>query len=365
MNSIQQLTIQFSDFFRWWGKTLASIIPNNLRNFFINQTDQPLFVRFTNFQVHFYSNYHNVETQLASFYLHQEGKKQCDTFFEINTNWKKAKKYLLLNDKQVLNKKLTLPLAAQKNLTQVIMYEVDRYTPFNIDNIFFNAKTIKSDNENKQISVDFTFIGKEKLNHYYNELKGWGLTLDGIFEDTQTKNCTKSNNFLPEELQTKESKIKKIVHHLSLACLLVLVFISVGMPVWLQNEKITLLNQEISTTKRKANEVDIIKTAIDDQLQEVNKITVLKQNSPPILNIIGQLTNLLPRKTYLKSFEYSNNKIQILGLSASASTLISVLEDSAYFKQTNFVSPITQDVESGGQDLFQLVTQMKESKNAK
>ena len=363
MIKIKELTVKLSDFFHWWKETLISTPLYSMCNFFSDQSDQPLFIRFINFQVYFYRHENQIEIEIARFYLHRDGKKQCDIFFENNVAWKNAKKYLLLSDKQALNKQLTLPLAAQKNLIKVIIYEVGRYTPFNIDNIFFTTKILRSDNENKQILVDFTFIGKEKLHHYYNELKTWGITLDGVFEDTNAKNYADADNFLPDNLRTKKSKINKITNQIFLVTLLMLMFTSVGMPLWFQGEKITFLKQEITTTKRKANEVNNIKTEIDNQLEEVNKISLLKHSSPPVLTIISQLTNLLPKKTYLKSFEYSNKKIQILGLSSSASMLISVLEDSPYFKQTNFVSPITQDVESGGQDLFQLETQVEEIKN--
>ncbi len=363
LNKTIHLPPEISAFFNWWGKTLVDLLPRYVRNFFSNRAEQPLFVKFTNFNVAFYKNDNDSEIELANFYFHQEGQKACNEFFNENTAFKNAKKYLLLHSKQILNKKLTLPLAASKNLTQVITYEIDRYTPFTIDNVFFTAKTVKIDNDNKQILVDFSFIGKERLNAYYNDLKKWDLVLDGIFEDKQLVNYAESDNFLPEKYRIKTSNLTKSVNQFLFVAFLILIATSVALPLWYQKQEITLLKQEIASTKRKANEVSEIKAQIDAQIQEINKISELKKSSVPVLTILSELTNLLPKKTYLKSFEYSNNKIQILGLSSSASNLISVLEDSPYFKQTNFVSPITQDAESGGQDLFQLTAQVESEKN--
>ena len=79
--------------------------------------------------------------------------------------------------------------------------------------------------------------------------------------------------------------------------------------------------------------------------------------------VIDEVTRLLPDNTWLKSFQYANGKLQIQGISSSASALIAILEASQLFNNTRFVSPVTQD-RSTGLERFQIATQLKGSKNA-
>lgn len=362
-NSIQNLNIHFYQFLNWWTSTLFSLIPEKIKLFFENYLDKPLFVRFLNFKIHFYTIQSGVETEIASFYLHQDGAKEREAFFEKHLSFLQAEKILLLNDKQVLQKNLTLPLAAQSNLDRVVGYEIDRYTPFKSDDIYSVMEIVKTDTINKKIEVNFTCISKGRLDNYYNRLKDWGFTVDAVFHENVGKhNYPQSNNLLPQILRPERSKLIKLVNSGLISVFALLLLTSVAMPLWFQQEKISNLKQEITVAKRKAHEVDTLKSDVDDKIKVVNKIVELKKNATPVLNTLSQLTDLLPKKTYLKSFEYSGNKIQILGLSPSASNLIGMLENSPYFKQTNFVSPITQDPESGI-DQFQLSAQIEEAKN--
>ncbi|WP_369126298.1 hypothetical protein [Methylocucumis oryzae] len=52
------------------------------------------------------------------------------------------------------------------------------------------------------------------------------------------------------------------------------------------------------------------------------------------------------------------------GLSGSSSALIGLLEDSDYFSQTRFVSPVVQD-SNAGQDMFKLETHIDSDRAAR
>ena len=64
-----------------------------------------------------------------------------------------------------------------------------------------------------------------------------------------------------------------------------------------------------------------------------------------------------------KYFKYANGRLQIQGISSSASALIAILEASQLFKNTSFVSPVTQD-RTTGLERFQIATQLNGPDNA-
>ena len=45
-----------------------------------------------------------------------------------------------LNDSEVLARNITLPASTEENLYEVIQYEMDRYTPFTADDVYFDYR---------------------------------------------------------------------------------------------------------------------------------------------------------------------------------------------------------------------------------
>ncbi|MBW1973308.1 MAG: PilN domain-containing protein [Deltaproteobacteria bacterium] len=58
------------------------------------------------------------------------------------------------------------------------------------------------------------------------------------------------------------------------------------------------------------------------------------------LNILKELTVLIPETAYIESLDFNKNQITISGRADSAADLISILEKSPLFKNVKFTSSI-------------------------
>ncbi len=57
----------------------------------------------------------------------------------------KANLILRLTGQEAIQKELALPAAVKENLSQVVAYELDRYTPFKAEQVYFAVKPLEGE----------------------------------------------------------------------------------------------------------------------------------------------------------------------------------------------------------------------------
>ena len=100
---------------------------------------------------------------------------------------------------------------------------------------------------------------------------------------------------------------------------------------------------------------------------ENKKRTVLKrseflsnqaQRQIPPLHIIGDLTRRLPDNTWINRLSIRADEIQLHGESGAAAAVVQLLEESDYFEQTQFRSPVTKN-NSNGKDQCHIAAKLR------
>ena len=88
---------------------------------------------------------------------------------------------------------------------------------------------------------------------------------------------------------------------------------------------------------------------VEKQLNEVRRLAKKMQNlrrlenSPNKLNVIKDLTQIIPKHTWLFNLRISQQNLEMGGMSRSAADLIPLLEKSGWLTKTEFASPIVTD----------------------
>jgi Tfp pilus assembly protein PilN len=77
------------------------------------------------------------------------------------------------------------------------------------------------------------------------------------------------------------------------------------------------------------------------------------------LRLLDQLTKLLPNDTWLQQLQISQDTVEIYGSSNRAADLVPPLENSSYFTQVEFTSPITRD--NKNKEIFQIRMRLKQA----
>lgn len=88
--------------------------------------------------------------------------------------------FLGIPGNKVIFKKLSLPSPTEENLKEVLGFEMDRYTPFNLEDVYFDFKIVKRDEKRNIIHVLLMVVKKEVVEYYLNLLQKINVKVRGI-----------------------------------------------------------------------------------------------------------------------------------------------------------------------------------------
>lgn len=238
-----------------------------------------------------------------------------------------------------LNKTVRLPLAAEENLRQVLAFEMERHTPFHADDVYFDYRPKGRDPKQRKLDVALTVVQKPLVDEALGVIEDWelefspeaGLGGDGEFA------------FLPQQYRAPTTRGL----NRTLIILNVIALIAVGLiPIYQQERYIDRLQLRADRARAAA----MASVEVQDRIQALEQRRALFQEAksgPSAVELIEELTRVMPDGTWLHRLDFKNGEVQFQGLSDGASALIAVVESSSMFREARFGSPITRDARSG------------------
>ncbi|MGD0884286.1 MAG: PilN domain-containing protein [Thermodesulfovibrionales bacterium] len=114
-------------------------------------------------------------------------------------------------------------------------------------------------------------------------------------------------------------------------------------PFRMEEKRIAEIDAQIKLKKDEMKKVEALKKDVDALSTDVSTIVHFKENGPLSLNILKELTTILPKTTWLTRVRITDATVEIEGYASSATELLPKLEASKYFKKSEFASPTFRD----------------------
>ncbi len=283
---------------------------------------------------------------LAKLDRNESGIAQYKTLLESDERLAKASVILRLTSQDAIQKELGLPAAAKENLYQVVAYELDRYTPFKAEQVYFAVKPLAGINEPGQIRVMLILTSREVLDGLYEDVMAMGLSPLLADYEGSAANLDQpydTYNLLPEELRQKTAKALRLIYTTLITSACILLAAVLALPVWFEYQTVNALQLKADALEKDARKVKALQSDLDAMIDETRQLIDEKSAKPPVIEILNELSKLIKDDTWLSYAQYSDGHLQIQGESPAASALIAVLEASEFFANARFVSPVTQD----------------------
>ncbi|MDD1625029.1 MAG: PilN domain-containing protein [Methylococcaceae bacterium] len=344
LNLNSTIDLDFKEFFLWWKRELGFLVPekikqlvNDKRGFIIASLEgRDLVLTYLN------------NGQVKSLTLPERGARDLtfQRLCEKDERLAKAKVIIRLTDQNAIQKELCLPSAAKENLDQVVAYELDRYTPFKAEQVYFAVKPLPGVNEPGQLRVMLILTTREILDGLYKDVKALGLS--PLLADYQgsANNLDDLNlayNLLPERLRQKTAQLPRLIHWTLIALTSMLLMAVIVVPVWFEYQTVNALQVKADSLEKEAKKVKALQSEIDAVIDETRQLFKEKNATPEVIVMLNTLSSLIKDDTWLSYAQYSDGHLQIQGESPEASALIAVLEASELFANVRFASPVTQD----------------------
>ncbi|MFI3217700.1 MAG: pilus assembly protein PilM [Methylococcales bacterium] len=341
---------------RWWGRELSFLVPEKIKQR-VSDSQGFIIASVENNQLRLTFQMDGQSEQLTVLDYDKSAVADYTDLLANDERLSKAKVILRLTGQDAIKKELGLPAAAKENLQQVIAYELDRYTPFKANQVYFAVKRLpKQLNNAEQIKVLLVLTSRETLDELYANVKAMGIVpmfadYEGVANDFEHGDDI--YNLLPDELIPKVAKIPQIIHSTLISLVFLLLAAVIVMPVWFEYQAVDELTKKIHKVEKEASKIKTMQLETSALIDETQQLLNEKNTTPSVLTMLNTLSSLMKDDTWLAYLQYADDHLQIQGESPAASTLIAVLEDSPVFNKAVFVSPVTQDSVSK-QEHFQI-----------
>ena len=249
----------------------------------------------------------------------------------------------------ILEKTLSLPLAAQRDLGHVVEYELDHETPFAADEVYWAVSVLARDRSRGQLAARLGLVLKRDVDPILRRLQDSGITLTAIIG---------ASDGLRFRLKTRTgagalfagSRHTAALPRLVLAAT-ALVILAVTGPFLRQSVGFAITDSRIAALQSNADTAQALRHQIGDAAAGDKSDPQAVLGNP--LVALAAVTDAMPDDTYLTDLTDHHRELILTGESAAAAALIKRLSDSAVLKDPVFAAPVTRD-ETSGADSFSI-----------
>jgi general secretion pathway protein L len=333
-------------FFAWWFGQLAELLPQGLRRTVLTAVDAmvikpigPLGRGIEAVAIGLRRN--GKETPLGRF-----GLGATDLAELPRKTGRTA--VLRLTEQDVLGKTVTLPLAAERELEQVLGFEMDRETPFKAEEIYWNHQIDGVDRQNGRLSVRLVLLPKANLAPLLTALGQFGIRP----RRAEIADGPDAGAYLP--LEGDGGRAHRASHRLiwsAAVCCAILGVAAVVTPFVRQERALASLDTQIAVGRTAAAEADSLRQEIDRLAGSADFVESERDKVGRPLAVLAAATRVLPDDAYLTEMELQKRKVTLTGRSAAAARLIGPLAADGSFRNPGFAAPVTR-VEALHTELF-------------
>jgi Tfp pilus assembly protein PilN len=127
------------------------------------------------------------------------------------------------------------------------------------------------------------------------------------------------------------------------AAIAVMLVLYVVAPLRVEEMRLAEMTRQVSSKKDAVKKVEDLKREAADLDADIASIRSFKQDKPMAINILKELTAVIPNSAWLTRVRITETGVDIEGYASSASELLPIIEASKYFQKVEFASPTFRD----------------------
>lgn len=265
--------------------------------------------------------------------------------------------WLVLAERDVLVRAVTLPLAAEEALRDTVGFELDRFTPFAASQACFDFRVKGRDAAAQTLSLDLAVANRDLVDRRLAELREVGATVVGVCPGESRVGEASPLNLLAADDRARPAVSGPAVAARVLAAIAAMLAVAaLVVPLWQKRSTVIALLPRMHAAKAGADAAETLARQIEVLAGEHNFVAAKKHAQVPMVMLVEELSRLLPDGTWVQQLEVKpgakGRDLQIWGETASSSQLIEVLEKSGLVANANYRSPLTKGVTPNTERFF-------------
>ncbi len=329
---------RISAFWSWWTGDLSALVPKRLAMAFAGDASLADIAIDQNALVHVKASGATLQelkrvpidpaNPLSSRVAVEELVKRCGREVRI-----------VVPSGDVLRKKISLPIATEENLLDVVGFEMDRHTPFTRDQVYYGTRIVTRDPVRERINVILAAIPRVALEPALSQLRAAGVSVHSIVVSDEVTGAAAPIELLPKSAEpTRRWSAMQRLNVALIAGGVLLALAAVVLPIWQKREQV----KELIPLSAKAGADFKVTQRVSDEYtrlaNEYNFIVGKKHAHYPAVMLLDEITKISPDTTWIQSFELKTlpktRELQLTGEATSVSKVIESLEQTAFLHGT-------------------------------
>ena len=241
----------------------------------------------------------------------------------------------------VLSREVVLPLAAARDLPNVLGFEMDRLTPFSPDEVYWGVSGITPDRARARLSFTLSIVLRAQAEALRHALARVGLAPS--FIETEAGRIELAAGQAPPGQRWRRG-LAVLCGVLALACVVT--------PFLRQQAALDQAAQEIAAATPDARTAQALRQQLATAAQGRAAIAQAR-HAGDALQVLSILTAALPDGTWLSDLTLKSGDLSFDGQSANAAQLIGLLSAVPGLRNPSFTAPVTRSAD-GKADIFSL-----------
>jgi general secretion pathway protein L len=241
---------------------------------------------------------------------------------------------IILPSSQVLRPHLQLPAASQSTLRKAAFFELERLSPIDPEQVYFDIVVTDMPGQKKKADIELRIIKKATVDRAVALCNEAGLAAGAISFEGDLREADR--RYFPVEtgaslrLRWRRNSVLVLA---ALAAILVVLLLFAG--YWRGSEQGDFLSDQVDAASQRAALVHRLERNISDTRAQV-EFPLAQKRAPTVIQILSEVTEILPQGTWLTEFAFNDNKVHVQGFSNAPSDLITLIDKSPYFQNAQF-----------------------------
>jgi general secretion pathway protein L len=332
-----------AEFFTWWRQNLLELVPETLRRGTNAQANALVVDAASPGTLILQRRRRGVEARAGQIRLDEPGLVSLRA--ALNQRLGGEPVILRLPASALLERPVTLPVAAERDPERVLGYEMERLTPFTADEVYWGYHIESRDRTRNRLSLRLTYVPRSQVNDLIDALTGGGGRPSLI--EAQTASGPRTIRLQHDRPTGRMAVFTDRNIGIALAGLAFLVLVS---PFLRQSLDMQEAQGRLDALQPRIHVVDELRRRIAGAGAGGEAVISENRRVGDMLGALAAITEILPDDSYLTEFTMRERKMTLSGMSVSAPKLISALSSDARVKNPAFNAAVTRDAK--GLDVF-------------
>jgi len=256
---------------------------------------------------------------------------------------------LCLPESDVLRCPVELPLAVESNLDESLRYQLDQLTPFSADQVYFDYTIVERDAEYGRLKLELRLALRSRVDELIERLHAIGIrphAIDCLARDAAAPAC-EGFNMLPLAERPRYVYRRARINWLLAGALVLVLAVVMFESLYMHQRTVDRLETEVEALRGEADQVMALQRELQDALAAANFLAERRRQQPVSVQVLDELTRILPNDIWLMQLQMRGNELQLQGLADQSQRLIELINESELLADAEFRGPVNIDKRSG------------------